>query len=117
MAHSREVRLPFLYHRLAEFLFSLPPGFKIRGGVTKYILRESFRDVVPEAILNRTDKIGYEPPQGSWLKNPRVVEMVEDAADVLVDRKIAARRVSTGKLAGDNAYRWKLLMAGSLFKR
>jgi asparagine synthase (glutamine-hydrolysing) len=117
MAHSREVRLPFLYHRLAEFLFSLPPGFKIRGGVTKYILRESFRDVLPEAIVNRTDKIGYEPPQGSWLKNPRVVEMVRDSTQALADREIVTRRVGSGKIADDDALKWKLLMAGSLFKR
>jgi asparagine synthase (glutamine-hydrolysing) len=67
MAHSREVRLPFLDHRLVEFVFSLPDSLIIREGWTKWILRRAFRGVVPDAILERVDKLGYEPPQRDWL--------------------------------------------------
>ncbi|MDQ3918659.1 MAG: asparagine synthase (glutamine-hydrolyzing) [Acidobacteriota bacterium] len=67
MAHSREVRLPFLDHRLVEFVFSLPDSLIIREGWTKWILRRAFRGVVPDAILDRVDKLGYEPPQRQWL--------------------------------------------------
>jgi asparagine synthase (glutamine-hydrolysing) len=67
MAHSREVRLPFLDHRLVEFVFSLPDRFIIRDGWTKWIMRRAFRGVVPDTILERVDKLGYEPPQQSWL--------------------------------------------------
>jgi asparagine synthase (glutamine-hydrolysing) len=67
MAHSREVRLPFLDHRLVEFIFSLPDSLIIRNGWTKWILRQALRGVVPDAILNRIDKLGYEPPQREWL--------------------------------------------------
>lgn len=67
MAHSREVRLPFLDHRLVEFVFSLPDNLIIRDGWTKWILRQAFRGVVPDAILDRVDKLGYEPPQQRWL--------------------------------------------------
>jgi asparagine synthase (glutamine-hydrolysing) len=67
MAHSREVRLPFLDHNLVEFVFSLPERLIIRDGWTKWILRQAFRGVVPEPILNRVDKLGYEPPQRRWL--------------------------------------------------
>lgn len=67
MAHSREVRLPFLDHRLVELVFRLPEHCLQRHGWTKWILREAFRDIVPSAITNRVDKLGYMPPQKRWL--------------------------------------------------
>jgi len=76
MAHSREVRLPFLDHNLVEFVFSLPERLIIRDGWTKWILRQAFRGVVPEPILNRVDKLGYEPPQQRWLGKTTWKEMM-----------------------------------------
>ena len=67
MAHSREVRLPFLDHNLVEFVFKLPESLLLREGWTKWIIREAFRDLVPEEISNRIDKLGYMPPQEQWL--------------------------------------------------
>jgi asparagine synthase (glutamine-hydrolysing) len=67
MAFSREVRLPFLSHELAEFIFSLPMNYILRKGWTKYILREAVKGTVPDEITWRKDKIGYEPPQENWL--------------------------------------------------
>jgi asparagine synthase (glutamine-hydrolysing) len=67
MAHSREVRLPFLDHNLVEFVFKLPERLLLRDGWTKWIIREAFRDLVPEEISNRIDKLGYMPPQEQWL--------------------------------------------------
>jgi asparagine synthase (glutamine-hydrolysing) len=69
MAHSREVRLPFLDHNLVEFVFRLPENFLMRNGWTKWILREAFRGLVPVAITERVDKLGYMPPQKRWLGN------------------------------------------------
>jgi asparagine synthase (glutamine-hydrolysing) len=67
MAHSREVRLPFLDRRVAELALSLPPGFLIRDGFTKAALRDAVRDLVPADVLARRDKVGFEPPQAQWL--------------------------------------------------
>jgi asparagine synthase (glutamine-hydrolysing) len=67
MAHSREVRLPFLDHRLVEFVFALPDRFLVRDGWTKWILRAASRGFVPAEISNRADKLGYMPPQERWL--------------------------------------------------
>ena len=67
MAHSREVRMPFLDHRLVEFVFTLPEACLHRQGWTKWILREAIRGTVPEAIRQRVDKLGYMPPQDRWL--------------------------------------------------
>jgi asparagine synthetase B (glutamine-hydrolysing) len=67
MAFSREVRLPFLSHELSEFIFSLPTNYILREGWTKYILRKSVSDLVPEKIVWRKDKVGFEPPQEKWV--------------------------------------------------
>jgi asparagine synthase (glutamine-hydrolysing) len=70
MAFSREVRLPFLDHRVVEYLFAIPEDQKIRGAVTKFVLRNAMRGKVPEKILKRTDKKGFEAPQSAWLSGP-----------------------------------------------
>lgn len=67
MAHSREVRLPFLDHNLVEFVFKLPDRLLTRDGWTKWIIREAFRGIVPQEISDRVDKLGYMPPQQKWL--------------------------------------------------
>jgi asparagine synthase (glutamine-hydrolysing) len=67
MAFSREVRLPFLDHRLVEFLFAIPVEQKISGSTTKVVLRNSIIGIVPEEIRNRKDKLGFAPPEVSWL--------------------------------------------------
>lgn len=66
MAHSREVRLPFCDHRLAEFVFSLPPWFLMGEAQTKRLLRESLRGMLPETIRTRWTKFGLLPPQEAW---------------------------------------------------
>ena len=67
MAHSREVRMPFLDHRLVEFVFTLPESCLHRHGWTKWILREAFRGILPESTVQRVDKLGFMPPQHQWL--------------------------------------------------
>ena len=70
MAFSREVRLPFLDHRLVEFLFAIPADQKLRDNTTKVVLRNTIAGVVPEEIRNRRDKLGFAPPEVSWLRGP-----------------------------------------------
>ena len=67
MATSVESRVPFLDHKLVEFTCSLPEKLKLRGGTTKYILRESMKGVLPEAILSRS-KMGFPVPIGAWFR-------------------------------------------------
>jgi asparagine synthase (glutamine-hydrolysing) len=81
MAHSREVRLPFCDHRIAEFAFSLPPQFLMGEVQTKRLLRESMKGVLPEAIRTRWNKQGFRPPQELWFRSPRMVEAVRDAIE------------------------------------
>ena len=72
MAHGREVRLPFLDHELVEFIFSLPANFKIRNGWTKWLLRETMKNKLPDEIVWRKDKTGFEPPQEQWIQNEKI---------------------------------------------
>ena len=81
MAHGVESRVPFLDHRLVTFLFSLPEGFKIRNGTTKWILREAMKGVLPEMVRTRRDKIGFSTPEDAWIRGPlrRVIGEVVDS--------------------------------------
>lgn len=67
MAHSLEVRPPFLDHRIVEFAASLPPRLKIRGFRQKYLLKELMKDRLPASILRRK-KIGLDIPAHDWLR-------------------------------------------------
>lgn len=75
MASGVEVRMPFTDHRLVTFCFSLPVESKLGGGYTKRILRDSMRGIVPEQILNRRDKIGWNAPLHEWLCGPMSKEI------------------------------------------
>ncbi len=67
MAHSLEVRPPFLDHRIAEFAASLPESLKLRGSRQKYVLRELMRAKLPAAVLERK-KEGFDIPSHEWLR-------------------------------------------------
>lgn len=68
MAHSMEIRLPFLDYRLVNLMINLDPAFKIKNGWNKYILRKSLQ-VLPNEIRWRRDKKGFSLPEAKWLKN------------------------------------------------
>jgi asparagine synthase (glutamine-hydrolysing) len=68
MAHSLEIRLPFLDHRIVEFLLNIDCSFKIRNGYNKYILRNSMQEL-PNPIRWRRDKKGFSLPEETWLKD------------------------------------------------
>jgi len=68
MKNSLEVRVPFLDHRLVELAFQMPGSLKIKNGKTKYILKETFKDLLPPSIYRRP-KAGFEVPISRWLKN------------------------------------------------
>ena len=69
MAHSLEVRPPYLDHRLIEFAASLPDRFKISGNCQKLILRRLMKSKLPPSVLRRT-KTGLDIPTHDWLRGP-----------------------------------------------
>ncbi len=120
MAHSREVRLPFLSHDLVEFVFSLPSEFKIHNGWTKYLMREAFQDILPEEIAWRKDKIGFEPPQKSWMDSKKTQTKIKEAREVLSKEGILKKGAQdlpidsqAANTRGDGS--WNHLMVANLF--
>ncbi len=93
MAHSREVRLPFLNHELVQFIFSIPSSFKIKEGFTKHVLRMSMNDLLPQSIVWRKDKVGFEPPQKQWMQHTRVEEYIMESRRKLVHQGILKQDV------------------------
>ena len=68
MANSLEVRVPFLDYRVVEFAFNLKDEFKIKENDRKRIVKEAFKNYVPENFFNRS-KHGFEVPLLKWLRN------------------------------------------------
>lgn len=82
MAHSLEVRPPFLDQRIVDFAASLPERFKLRGSQSKYVLRRLMKDKLPHAILRRP-KIGFDVPIHEWLRGvlrPLLLETLSQKA-------------------------------------
>lgn len=105
MAHSVEVRLPFLSHELVEFVYSIEDSYKFDKGWTKLILRESMADLLPENIKWRKDKIGYLAPQKKWLDSPKVNELINDSISFLRKERIIDDK------SFNKDVKWKYLMA------
>jgi asparagine synthase (glutamine-hydrolysing) len=67
MAHSIEVRPPFLDHRIVEFAANLPENMKIRGSKQKFLLKHLMKDKLPASILYRSKK-GFDIPTHDWFR-------------------------------------------------
>jgi asparagine synthase (glutamine-hydrolysing) len=121
MAHGREVRLPYLSHELVEFIFSLPADFKIRQGWTKWLLRESLKNKLPDSITWRRDKVGFEPPQKTWMENDNVKEAIQEAKKKLAAEKILRPEALQKSIIPQSAHEagsfdWRYFSAATLFK-
>src|SRR5205814_7983149 len=68
MMHGLEVRAPFLDIEFVDFVRRIPSNYKLRGGVTKYILKKALAPLLPDDILHRNKK-GFGTPIVSWFKN------------------------------------------------
>ncbi len=123
MAHSLEVRVPLLDHRLVEWASSLPPGLKLKGSTGKYILKKMLEPDLPHDVLYRT-KMGFSVPLSAWLRGPlakRVREALLNGEiatcgyfepsmlDRLVREHEAGRRDHSATL-------WKLLMLDAFLR-
>ena len=82
MAHGLECRQPFLDFRVVELAAQMPRRLKFRRGLGKRILREAFRDLLPEPIRRRP-KMGFGVPLDQWFRR----ELGDFVRDVLLDRR------------------------------
>jgi asparagine synthase (glutamine-hydrolysing) len=114
MAHGVEARLPFLYHELVEFVFSLPANCKIHEGWTKWLLRKTLNKKLPAGIVWSRDKIAFETPQKKWMALPPMTDYVHEARRKLVNNGILKGTVLNKPIeplsagAPDN-YDWRYL--------
>ena len=122
MAHGREVRLPFLDAELVQFIFSLPSRFKINNGFTKSILRKLMDDKLPQNIVWRTDKIGYEPPQKQWMENQVMKDYIYEAKSKLVKEDILKphalqRKTKTLHAHDADNFDWRYLCVAQILNK
>jgi asparagine synthase (glutamine-hydrolysing) len=68
MGHSIESRVPFLDKEIVNFCLSLPSTLKIHNGLTKAVLRNALKDIIPNDVRMRIDKLGFPSPEIQWLK-------------------------------------------------
>ena len=107
MAHSVEVRLPFLFHELVEFVFSLNSSYFLKDGWSKSILRNAIDDLLPNEIVRRKDKIGFEAPHHNWMDNSLFNELYKESFDYLYKNKM---------ITMDYTNKWKIVIASKFLK-
>lgn len=69
MAFSIEARVPFLDHRLVEFVLQYSPHLRLYDGWTKWLHRQAMTGIVPSSIAWRRDKVGFETPETTWQRH------------------------------------------------
>jgi asparagine synthase (glutamine-hydrolysing) len=87
MAHSLEVRSPFLDHHVMEFCATLPPSMKLNGRDKKYILKHAMKSILPAEILNRP-KMGFGVPLDRWFR--------QDLREMAYDLLLSSRAIQRG---------------------
>lgn len=92
MSVSLETRIPFLDHHVYEFAWQLGEEYKIRNGVSKWLLREVLYDYVPKNLIDRP-KMGFSVPIGAWLRGP----LKEWAADLISTDRINSQGIYNAK--------------------
>jgi len=71
MAFSIEARVPFLDHKLVEYIFNLPIDQKIKNGWNRWVYRQALKGHIPENIRRRRSKVGFTNPELSWMRQKR----------------------------------------------
>jgi asparagine synthase (glutamine-hydrolysing) len=97
MAHSLEVRPPFLDHRIVEFAASLPEHFKIKGNQQKVILKHLMKGKLPASVLQRP-KTGLDIPTHDWLRGPLRALLLDTLSPEAIEETKLFRRGSIESL-------------------
>jgi len=115
MAFTLESRLPFLDYRLVEWAFTLPSSLRITGASSKHVLRRFAEDLIPSAVVGRTDKMGFVSPQELWQKDI-LADVISDKltthhsslVDILSATGLKAVEDHQRRRSGDWAFIWRL---------
>jgi asparagine synthase (glutamine-hydrolysing) len=120
MAHSIEVRCPYLDYRIIEFANSLPGRYKIKNGVVKYTHKKAVKDLLPEELINRP-KEGFVQPIYAWMHGElrNWIGSQLDSLPVAIFNKEYVRTLKRGYLLGDRelyAKIWNIVCFGMWYK-
>ena len=81
MAFSIEARVPLLDHQLVEYGVALSDGLKVHNGWNKFAIRQAIKDLVPDSVRLRQQKLSFPAPDRFWLSRdlrPQVSALIED---------------------------------------
>jgi asparagine synthase (glutamine-hydrolysing) len=109
MRWTIESRVPFLTIEMAEFLLSLPESYLLGpDGETKRIFRAAMRGIVPDKILDRRDKIGFQTPEKNWLRsqNAKIQQWLSTAETLSFINLKQGREEINGMLDGSKTFGW-----------
>jgi asparagine synthase (glutamine-hydrolysing) len=90
MTVSLESRVPLLDTRIIDLVTTMPPPLKFQGGRSKHILKKAMRNVLPDTIINRKDKMGFPVPLQDWMKAGPVRDFI---GDILLSKKSLQRGI------------------------
>jgi asparagine synthase (glutamine-hydrolysing) len=93
MLWSIESRLPFLDYRVIELVLSLPSSYKVRSAKTKSLLRDAMKGILPDAIVNRHDKLGFPAPDEAFFR-----EHAKDLRPILVQAVKRFKHIATEEI-------------------
>ena len=115
MAHGLEIRVPFLDHRIVEFVFGVEPSLKSPRGITKRLLVQAMSDLLPREILHRR-KMGFMFPWNLWLRQrlrPQIEQMLDEFPEDngLGLRMASCRAVWKRFLSGTRGVTWPRVWA------
>lgn len=111
MSFGVESRLPFLDYRLVEYCLNMDSNLKLKNGITKDTLRKSMKDIVPDDIINRNDKMGFVTPQNEWV-NDRKGHYLELANNALDQMPFIDKEKVMVLLPKDNNLLWRVINTG-----
>jgi asparagine synthase (glutamine-hydrolysing) len=101
MAHSLEVRPPYLDHRIIEFAATLPNELRIQGRRQKVILKRLMKGKLPESILRRP-KTGLDIPTHDWLRGPLRELLMDTLTDQAIEESGLFRKHAVQRLIADH---------------
>jgi asparagine synthase (glutamine-hydrolysing) len=104
MAHSLEVRPPYLDHRIIEFAASLPDRFKVSGRCHKLVLKRLMQSKLPKSVLRRS-KTGLDIPTHDWLRGPLRAYLEETLSPAAVTENGLFRPETIERLKSDHMER------------
>ncbi|CCQ10294.1 Asparagine synthetase [glutamine-hydrolyzing] [Pseudoalteromonas luteoviolacea B = ATCC 29581] len=111
MRFSVESRVPFLTPNMANLALSLPESYLVsQQGASKHIFRDAMRGIVPDAILDRKDKIGFATPEEIWLKKiaPTLRTWLEDSQPIpFIDKNLLLADFDA-IMSGQKPFTWQV---------